>query len=137
MIKHTKFILLLFLLSTIHSFSQKKLGMGTRGKKEKYSFRADGTIDSLNNSGSVKIKLSGKTKYTDYKIISFKKDTTYIDTTLTIQKEYKFNFLRKDNFELLEFHNQGQTFNNLGYNFYNISNLPDEKHRIREDEVIA
>ena len=132
MIKHTKFILLLFLLSTIHSFSQKKLGMGTRGKKEKYSFRADGTIDSLNNSGSVKIKLSGKTKYTDYKIISFKKDTTYIDTTLTIQKEYKFNFLRKDNFELLEFHNQGQTFNNLGYNFYNISNLPDIGFRAKQ-----
>ena len=69
--------------------------------------------------------LSAKTKYTDYKVFSFKKDTTYIDTTLTIQKEYKFNFLRKDNFELLGFHNQGQTFNNLGYQFDAISNFPD------------
>lgn len=125
MMKPAKFLLFLFLLSSIHSFSQKKLGMGTRAKKEKYSFNSDGTIDSLNNSGSVKVTLSAKTKYTDYKIFSFKKDTTYIDTTLTIQKEYRFNFLRKDNFELLGFHNQGQTFNNLGYSFDAISNLPD------------
>jgi hypothetical protein len=123
MIKHTKFLLFLFLLSTINSFSQKKLGAGS--KKEKTSIGIDGRIDTLNNSGSVKIKLSGKTKYTDYKIFSFKNDTTYIDTTLTIKKEYKFNFLRKDNFELLEFHNQGQTLNNLGYSFHTISNLPD------------
>ena len=64
-----------------------------------------------------RIKLNGTTKYTDYKVISFKKDTTYIDTTLTILKEYNYNFLRKDNFELLAFHNQGQTFNQLGYQF--------------------
>ena len=123
MIKYSKFFLFLFLLSTIHSFSQKKLGLGA--KKDRNSYNIDGSIDSLNNSGSVKVSLSGETKYTDYKIISFKKDTTYIDTTLTIQKEYKFNFLRKDNFELLGFHNQGQTFNNLGYRFQTISNLPD------------
>jgi hypothetical protein len=55
-----------------------------------------------------KIKLSGKTHFTDYKIISYKKDTTYIDTTLTIHKDYLFNYLNKDNFELLPFHNQGQ-----------------------------
>jgi hypothetical protein len=123
--KHAKFLLFLFLLSSIQSFSQKKLGMMAKGKKEKYSFNRNGTIDSLNNSGSVKVTLSAKTKYTDYKILSFKNDTTYIDTTLTIQKEYKFNFLRKDNFELLGFHNQGQTFNSLGYSFDAISNLPD------------
>ena len=125
MMKPAKFLLFIFLLSSIHSFSQKKLGVGTRAKKEKYSFNSDGTIDSLNISGSVKVTLSAKTKYTDYKVFSFKKDTTYIDTTLTIQKEYKFNFLRKDNFELLGFHNQGQTFNNLGYRFDAISNFPD------------
>ena len=79
--------------------------------------------DSTSNKETV-VKLNGKTKYTDYKIISLKKDTTYIDTTLTILKEYKYNFLRKDNFELLAFHNQGQTFNNLGYNFNSQSILP-------------
>jgi len=66
------------------------------------------------NKKSIIVKLDGKTSYKDYRVISFKKDTTYIDTTLTILKEYTYNFLRKDNFELLAFHNQGQTFNNLG-----------------------
>ena len=71
-----------------------------------------------------KIKLSGKTHFTDYKIISYKKDTTYIDTTLTIHKDYLFNYLNKDNFELLPFHNQGQTFNKLGYDFSEVSLFP-------------
>ena len=81
--------------------------------------------DSLNNSGEISVTLSGKTKYTDYKIISHNRDTTYIDTTLTIQKDYKFNYLRTDNFELLGFHNQGQTFTNLGYDFSNLKLFPD------------
>jgi hypothetical protein len=76
------------------------------------------------NKKTMIVKLNGKTKYTDYKIISFKKDTTYIDTTLTIAKEYKYNFLRKDNFELLAFHNQGQPFNNLAYDFSNQNSFP-------------
>ncbi len=81
--------------------------------------------DTLRNTGEITVKLSGKTKYTDYKIFSHERDTTYIDTTLTIQKDYKFNYLRTDNFELLAFHNQGQTFTNLGYNFSNLNFLPD------------
>lgn len=52
-----------------------------------------------------------------YKIISHEQDTTYVDTTLTIKKEYKFNYLRKDNFELLPFANVGQTYNTLAYDF--------------------
>lgn len=82
-------------------------------------------IDStLTNKKRTIVKLSGKTKFTDYKVISIKNDTTYIDTTLTILKEYKYNFLRKDNFELLAFHNQGQTFNTLAYDFSNPTRLP-------------
>ncbi|MCG9971797.1 putative porin [Christiangramia crocea] len=50
-----------------------------------------------------------------YKIISIENDTTYLDTTLTILKDYKFNYLRKDNFELLPFSNTGQTYNSLGF----------------------
>jgi len=48
-----------------------------------------------------------------YKIISVERDTIILDTSLTIQKEYKFNYLRKDNFELLPFNNVGQTYNSL------------------------
>lgn len=57
------------------------------------------------------------TKASDYKFISIDKDTTYIDTTLSIKKEYKYNYLKKDYFELLPFSNTGQVFNQLGYDF--------------------
>lgn len=53
----------------------------------------------------------------DYKIISYQRDTTYLDTTLTIQKEYKYNYLRKDDFELMPFANVGQPYNKLGVDF--------------------
>lgn len=53
----------------------------------------------------------------DYKIISHARDTTYLDTTLSIQKEYKYNYLRKDNFELMPFSNVGQPYNSLGHEF--------------------
>lgn len=60
-----------------------------------------------------------KAKIQDYKIISYSNDTTFVDTTLTIQKEYKYNYLRKDNFGLMPFANLGQTYNSLTYNFQN------------------
>ncbi len=60
-----------------------------------------------------------------YKIINYKNDTIIADTSLTIQKEYKYNYLRKDDFELLPFHNIGQTFNNLGYTFDKVYLKPE------------
>ncbi len=53
----------------------------------------------------------------DYKIISYASDTTYLDTTLTIKKEYKYNYLRRDDFELMPFSNVGQPYNKLGVDF--------------------
>jgi Putative porin len=50
-----------------------------------------------------------------YRIISLERDTTYIDTSLTIRKEYSHNYLRKDNFGLLAFPNEGQTYNTLHF----------------------
>ncbi|WP_175454740.1 putative porin [Lutibacter oricola] len=81
--------------------------------------------DSTRSNKEIKVILSDKTKYTDYKVISASNDTTFIDTTLTIQKDYKLNYTRKDDFELLPFHNQGQTYNKLGYNFENNSIFPE------------
>ncbi len=72
-----------------------------------------------------KIKLLGTTTYKDYKVISFKYDTTYVDTTLSQMKYHKLNYLRKDDFELLPFHNQGQTFNRLGYTFDLVNLYPE------------
>lgn len=87
-------------------------------------------VDSIPSSRTLdttKIKKKGKKKVPpaaaeeitikDYKIISYARDTTYLDTTLTIQKEYKYNYLRKDDFELMPFANVGQPYNKLGVDF--------------------
>ncbi|WP_298782311.1 putative porin [uncultured Polaribacter sp.] len=115
--------LFIFLLLTTLSFNNVFCQGFNRIKD--LSIESNFDNDSTSYSSETKVILSGKTKYTDYKIFSHKRDTTYIDTTLTIRKEYLFNYLRKDNFELLAFHNQGQTFNNLGYSFSNVNQLPD------------
>jgi len=60
----------------------------------------------------------------DYKIISHARDTVYLDTTLTINKEYKYNYLRKDDFELMPFSNIGQAYNKLGVNFERMDLYP-------------
>ncbi len=82
------------------------------------SNRFEGNVsDSLNYREEFKVKLSDKTFYTDYKIINLKNDTTFVDTTLSISKYYKFNYLKKDNFGYQEFENMAQTFTTLTYDF--------------------
>ncbi len=80
--------------------------------------------DSLNKNDSNKISKNDKATIDLYKIISFENDTTFVDTTLTINKDYKFNYLRKDNFNLLPFPNIGQTYNILSYDFTSKSLMP-------------
>jgi len=60
-----------------------------------------------------------------YKVITLERDTTYVDTSLTIYKEYIFNYLRKDNFGLLQFSNDGQTYNTLQYSLNEYSPYPE------------
>ncbi|GAA4955981.1 putative porin [Algibacter agarivorans] len=84
--------------------------------------------DSINTesrkSTSIENLKNPKAKIEDYLIISHANDTTYVDTTLSIQKDYKFNYLRKDNFGLMPFSNLGQTYNSLTYSFENTSLMP-------------
>ena len=90
----------------------------------------DGQLNTLDNryvdeygdtakiyTDEVEIELSDKTYHTDYKIIDFKLDTTFVDTTLSMKKYYNFNLERKDNFEKMSFHNPGQSYNTLAYSF--------------------
>lgn len=69
-----------------------------RGEREK-----TGSVKDLDTIPSVDL----------YKIITVKNDTTHLDTTLTIIDDYRFNYLREDNFELLPFSNSGQTYTSL------------------------
>jgi len=61
----------------------------------------------------------------DYKIISLDRDTTAVDTSLTLKKEYSYNFLRKDDFELMPFANIGQPYNKLGVDLRHTSLYPN------------
>ena len=98
---------------------------------------SDGQLNTLDNryideygdtakvyTKEVEIELSDKTYYHDYKVIDYKMDTTYVDTTLNIKKYYKFNVERKDDFELMSFHNPGQAYNPLAYTFQGNSTYP-------------
>ena len=70
--------------------------------------------------------VNGKEKpsYRLYKIYNLEQDTTYVDTTLSIQKEYKYNYLRKDNFGLIAFANEGHTYNTLDYSWGKATAFP-------------
>ena len=72
-----------------------------------------------------------KAKIEDYKIISRKNDTTYVDTTLTIFKDYKYNYLREEDFDVIPFSNLGQTYNSLSYDFSSNNLMPSFGARAR------
>jgi hypothetical protein len=79
---------------------------------------------SKNDSRSVRQEKPEKPPIDLYRIISAQRDTTYLDTTLSMKKEYKFNYLRKDDFELMPFSNVGQTYNTLAYTFDRLNLKP-------------
>jgi len=81
-------------------------------------------MDSLTNRSSKKAVKSDEAKIQDYLIITRENDTIQVDTTLSIYKDYKFNYLRKDDFEILPFSNMGQTYNTLSHNFKSSSLIP-------------
>lgn len=59
-----------------------------------------------------------------YRIITIENDTTYLDTSLTIQKEYNYNYLRRDNFGLLPFANEGQSYQTLDFGLNDFASYP-------------
>ena len=66
-----------------------------------------------------------KAKHNQYRIITLERDTTYVDTSLTIKSEYEYNYLRKDIFGLLPFANEGQTYTVLDFGLKNFSPFPE------------
>ena len=85
----------------------------------------------MRDFSKMKNKKQEKGKITDYLIVNSESDTTYVDTTLTINKDYKFNYLRKDDFEVIPFSNVGQTYNSLTYNFQDTHLMPSFGARAR------
>lgn len=112
-----KKIILCFILIHITLTSNAQVKKPAIDNKAKINKAINKASDTLQKRMAASDPLVDKTHYTDFKIYNFERDSTIIDTTLTILKDYKFNYLRKDDFELLPFHNQGQTFNRLAYSF--------------------
>lgn len=121
-IQMPKYFLVLCMLYFSHSIMAQK----TKSINSDDGVITNGRMlnDTLNQKNS-KVIVDGKTHYTDYKIINFEKDTTFIDTTLTLKKERVFNYIRKNTFELMSLHNIGQTFNRLAYDFNQPDLFPD------------
>ncbi|WP_333877234.1 putative porin [Flavobacterium sp.] len=83
------------------------------------------TQTDRNSANKDQQKPTPKAAYDQYRIITLQKDTTYVDTSLTIQKEYAYNYLRKDSFGLLPFANEGQTYTVLDFGFKKFAPYPE------------
>ena len=86
-----------------------------------FSYSQDDNFGSIAKQDSLK---NAKPPINLYKIYNIQRDTTYVDTSLTIQSEYKYNLLRKDIFGLLPFSNEGHTYNTLDYSLNRKSIFP-------------
>jgi hypothetical protein len=70
-------------------------------------------------------ELAQKAPITSYKIYSVEKDTVILDTTLSIKKEYSYNYLHRDLFGLMPFPNEGQTYSTLNFGLNKFSPFPE------------
>ncbi len=84
-----------------------------------------GFDSEYNSTDSIKKKKEKVATIDMYRVITLDRDTTYIDTSLTIKKLYSYNYLRKDIFGLMPFPNEGQTYNTLQYSLNTFSPLPE------------
>jgi hypothetical protein len=107
---------LLFLLLSVSAAMFSQVG------NKKYT--QGGSSDYTQGGDTYKSAKKAKPPISLYKIISAQRDTTFLDTTLSIKKDYKYNYLRRDDFELLPFVNVGQTYNSLAYSFDRLNLKP-------------
>ncbi|WP_084404191.1 putative porin [Flavobacterium tegetincola] len=122
MLKH--FFLIVVLLFSCFAIAQKKQLLNSGGTK---TTSMNNEVPQFNDSIKETKSTSGKFKRAPidfYKVISVENDTTFIDTSLTIQKEYIFNYLRKDNFGLLPFANEGQPYQTLDFGLNQFQGFP-------------
>ena len=92
-----------------------------RGGNLQNSSITDSLMSKFGNR-STKLNKNPDAKIQDYLIISRTNDTIAVDTSLTIEKYHKINFLRKDNFDLIPFSNTGVAYNTLSFSGINSIN---------------
>jgi len=108
-IRMRNLIIAVFLLIFSAGFSQAQTAGNPKGSNPQ-----DGTQSK-----------TPKATFDQYRIITLQRDTTYVDTSLTIKKEYEYNYLRKDIFGLLPFANEGQTYTVLDYGLKKFASYPE------------
>ena len=77
------------------------------------------------------IKSMNEVTVSDYKIMFLDGTEKVVDTSLSLDAEYKFNFLREDYFEYLPLPNMGEGFNKLGYDFHEQPFTPQMGARVK------
>ena len=133
------FLVLSFFLTHTIIFSQSS-GLEGKIKAQEVAIKEETTVEVKDTLTKVSKNLKGKVKAQEgairketeddildtsyYKIFYLDGRVEPVDTSLTIYKDYKFNFLRQDIFELLKMPNVGQSFNKLGYSFNNKFDYP-------------
>lgn len=109
------FFLLFFIICSLSVYSQRRLNKLGGG----------GVPDADKKDDNKEKVVYEKAKIDQYRIFSVQRDTTYLDTTLNIRKEYIYNYLRKDNFGLLPFANEGQSYQTLDFGIKNYTSFPE------------
>ena len=112
------FVLILTIFSFFQNFGQdfQMPNMPTKELERGGNLQNSSIADSLlSNFGdkSTKLNKNPDAKIEDYLLITRQYDTLRVDTSLTINKYHKINFLRKDNFGLMPFSNTGVAYNSL------------------------
>ena len=117
---------LLFILSIFiaRSYSQKKPPIIDFNDDISLSGLSDSIRGNYGDQRSTRLIKNLNAKIEDYLIINHQGDTIIVDTSLTINKFHKINYLRKDNFELIPFSNTGHTYNDLSYSVDKVKLFP-------------
>ena len=120
-LKGNFFVLSVLLISVSYTYSQNKDKV-LKNIGDKVNDQVNTTVPAKTNAPTQ------KAVFDQYRIITLQKDTTYVDTSLTIKKEYEYNYLRKDIFGLLPFANEGQTYTVLDYGLKKLASFPELGH---------
>ena len=97
--------------------------VSTNGNTSRESTEREAVQDTTQNDSIAPIDM--------YKIISLDRDTTYVDTSLTLKKDYEVNYLRRDLFGLLPMSNDGQPYNLLDYGLIEFDPFPQMGYRAK------
>ena len=119
--KEFRLILLVVFFVFTDGFSQQNppSSMPLMKIKEGVNIQSSNIRDSIMNkfgAKSTKLNKNPDAKIEDYLMITHDYDTIVVDTSLSVNKYYKMNYLRRDGFELIPFSNTGNAYNTLGFN---------------------